>query len=411
MGAFEERAGDAAVAAWVLLRRPEAWRHRRVETLTVLSHEQVRRAVSVDFTIPADRRDDLLISPAGECIVPLALLARRPLVHFDLRNEEGHSVPLLTAGQNAGIDRELLELVLDDDLAHHADDDAAEAAAAAAGPVIDAVLAGEDVSGEVERLESEHELEPLTDFRAMAALLSRSFVLWAVIRDIDRRRVLKFAYDEPFDQRPGLAHFYDAPGLREAASYHVEVAVPPDLKARTTHLVDDADGTVLASGRLDADRPALYYAGGAGPRPSKPGVSVAYGAERGRFLVPAAIVATVITLLLALPRLFADLETLATSAGPAIGIVLSTSAVFSALVLRTDEHPLLRLILVRHRLALVCATLSALFAAAVLGFRADGGLLRLGWAVAAVVAACAAGTLIVAVLRSPRARSRAATDR
>lgn len=40
--AIEERAADVAVAAESLLRRQAAWRHRRVETVTVLSHEQVR---------------------------------------------------------------------------------------------------------------------------------------------------------------------------------------------------------------------------------------------------------------------------------------------------------------------------------------------------------------------------------
>ena len=77
-----------------------------------------------------------------------------------------------------------------------------------------------------------------------------------------------------------------------------------------------------------------------------------------------------ICLLVALPWLFADLHALAASAGAAIGLVLSTSAVFSALVLRTDEHPLLRVMLVRYRLLLVASTLAALFAAAALGFRA-----------------------------------------
>jgi hypothetical protein len=403
---FEERAEDIGVAAAVLLRRQAAWRHRRVETLTVLSHEQVRRGVSVDFTVPAEHRARLEISGAGECVVPLALLAKRPLVHFDLRNEEGHALPLLTAEQNTAINRELLYVVLDEDLAvQDAADVAAEAAVIAAGGVIEAALGDGAPADAVERLEREHGLAPLPDFRAMVATLSRSFVLWAVVRHIDRRRVLKFAYDQAFRQRPGLVHYYDAPGCSEAASYHVEVAVPADLKARTTTLVDDATGAVLATGARDTDRPALYHSYDPARPPLEPGVTVAYGAERGRFLAPAAIAATVITLLVALPLAFADLEALAGSAGPAIGLVLSTSAVFSALVLRTDEHPLLRLILVRYRLWLVASTLAALLAAAVLGFRAGGTLLHVGWGIAALVAAVATGTLMRAVLRAPGARS------
>ena len=149
-------------------------------------------------------------------------------------------------------------------------------------------------AGAVAQLERDHELAPLTDFRAMAATLSRYFVLWAVVRGLDRRRVFKFAYDEPFSQRPGLTptYFYDAPGCTEAWSYHVEVAVPQDLKARTTHLVDEATGAVLATGARDADRPALYYSADPAHPPLLPQVVVGYGAERGRFLGPAAIVAT-----------------------------------------------------------------------------------------------------------------------
>jgi hypothetical protein len=408
---LEERASDVAVAAEALLRHQVAWRHRRVETLTVLSHEQVRRHVSVDFTVPFEYRDNLRISEAGECVVPLALLVKRPLVHFDLRHEEGHSVPLLTASQNAMIDRELLYLLLDADLADQDADDATRAEVnRAAGPLIEAVLADGATAGGVERLEHEHGLARLSDFQEMVDILSRRFVLWAVIRDIERRRVVKFAYDEPFVQRLRLEHFYAAQGCTEAASYHVEIAVPPELKARTTSLADDSTHEVFATGQQNVDRPALYYATDPAHPPIEPGVTVSYGAERGRFIVPAAIVATVIALLVTLPWLLADLEALAGSAGPAIGLVLSTSAVFSALVLRTDEHPLLRLILLRFRLCLVASTLAALMAAAVLGFRADGGLLDAGWALAAFVSVVAAGILIVEAVRSPSASSRPAPE-
>ena len=163
----------------------------------------------------------------------------------------------------------------------------------------------------MERLEREHGLDPLTEFRTMVADLSRSFVLWAVVRGVDRRRVFKFAYDEPYALRPGLAYVYDAPGCAEAWSYHAEVAVPSDLKARTTRLWDAETGAVLATGARDADRPALYVSTDPARPPGRAEVVVDFGAERGRFLAPAAIVASVITLLVALPWLFADLEALA----------------------------------------------------------------------------------------------------
>lgn len=399
---FEERASDIAAAAASLLRDQAAWRHRRVETLTLLSHEQVRRHVSVDFTIPREYREGLRLFDVDECAVPLAWLARRPLVHFDLRNEEGHSIPLLTADQNRAIDRELLYAVLEEDVeAQDADEATQDAVGVTAAPLVEAVVGSGAEAGDVARLEREHGLEPLTEFRTMVAYLSRSFVLWAVVRGVDRRRVFKFAYDEPYALRPGLAYVYDAPGCAEAGSYHAEVAVPSDLKARTTRLWDAETGAVLATGARDADRPALYVSIDPARPPGRAEVVVDFGAERGRFLGPAAIVSSVITLLVALPWLFADLEALAGSSGPAIGLVLSTSAVFSALVLRTDEHPLLRRLLVGYRLALVASTLAALFAAAALGFQAEAWIIETTWALAAVVSAGTAGILVVAVVRSP----------
>jgi hypothetical protein len=397
---IEERAAEIASAAGLLLARPAGWRHRRVETITVLTHEQVRRHVSVDFTVPGDYRESLRLSH-DEYVVPLALLAKRPLVHFDLRNEEGHSIPLLTADQTRMIGRELLFQALDADV-----DEADAETLEAATPLIEAVL-GDDVwdpTEQIDALERDRGLEPLSDFRAAANTLSRNFILWAIVRGVDRRRVFKFAHDEGFAQRPALSHFYATPGCTQAATFHVEVAVPPGLRARTTDLFDDATDTLLRAGARDADRPAIYFI--ADPRADlqRPGLLVQYGAERWRFLGPAAIVATVICLLVALPWVFADLGALAASGGAAIGLVLSTSAVFSALVLRTDEHPLLRVMLVRYRLWLVACTLGALFAAAALGFRARPWILDTTWALAALVSALAAGILIIETVRAPSLR-------
>jgi hypothetical protein len=394
---LEERAGEIAVGFAALLTRQAAWRHRRVETITVLSHEQVRRAVSVDFTVPAEHREDLRLS-AGEWIVPLALLAKRPLANFDLRREDVSAVPLLRAEETQVVARELLYLMLELDEPAAADDPAA-------GPLIERILGvePEDVGAELTALDDRH--GGLPGFSALADRLARGFLLCAVIDDVARRRVIKFAYDEPLARPARYAHFYDAPGCTEAASYHAEVAVPDEMRARATQLVDNVTGTVLAEGPRDADRPFVYYAADTGRR-LEPGLSVRYGTERGRFLVPAALVAWVIALELALPWLFADLAHLAAFGGPAISVLLSITAVFSALVLRSGEHPLVRLVLAPYRLCLAAATLAAVLAAATLAFRADGGVLGWCWGAGAVVAALAAGILSEEVARAPSTRER-----
>jgi len=399
---IEQRATDIAEAADVLLRHQGAWRHRRVETITVLTHEQVRRHVSIDFTVPEDQREGLRLS-AHEFAVPLALLTKRPLVHFDLRNEEQHAISLLTAEQHRTIARELLYRQLDSDLA---DQDAGDdAVVLAADELIEAVLADEPqaLEPQIDALEAAHGIK-LVDFRATAAVLSRNFILWAVVRGLERRRVFKFAYDEPFGRRPGFVYLIGAPGCTEALSYHVEVAVPAELKARSTLLVDTATDTLLAVGERDTDRPALYFRADTAPLPTRPEVVIDFVVERWRFLAPAALVATIIALLVTPPRLFSDLAALPESAATAVGLVLSTSAVFSVLVLRTEEHPLVRLMLVRARALLAASTLTALFAAASIGFRTARWIVEGTWAVAALVSVLTAGILIVEAVRAPSAR-------
>jgi hypothetical protein len=393
---LEERAGEIAVGFAALLTRQAAWRHRRVERITVLSHEQVRRHVSVDFTVPAEHREDVRMSE-GEWVVPLALLAKRPLVHFDLRSEDESAVPLLRSDEAQLISRELLYLALDLD--------AETADTADAAPLIEWILAAEpQEADEVQAavVELEDRLGPLPGFAALAEQLASGFLLCAVLDDVSRRRVIKFAYDQPL-ARPGrTAHFYDAPGCTEAASYHAEVEVPEEMRARTTEMIDNRTGAVLASGPRDADRPAIYYVADAGAR-LEPGLSVRYGTERGRFLVPAALLAWVIALGLTLPWWLADLPALAQSGGPAIAVVLSSSAVFAGLVLRSGEHPLVRLMLAPYRLWLVAAIVAAVSAGATLAFRASSGALGWTWGIGALVAVLSAGILSVEAARAPAA--------
>jgi hypothetical protein len=387
---LEERSGEIAVGFAALLTRQAAWRHRRVETITVLSHEQVRRAVSVDFTVPAEHRGDVRLSD-GEFVVPLALLAKRQLVHFDLRGEDDNSLPLLRSDEAQAIARELLYLVLD------LDDPKLEA-----GDLIERVLAAgpEDAEAVLREIAAVEDRAP--GFAALAEQLTRGFLLCVVLTDVERRRVIKFAYDEPLARPDEEVHFYDAPGCTEAASYHVEIAVPDEMRARTTQLVDDRTGAVLAVGPRDADRPAVRFSAEPGVR-MDPGVSVHYGLERGRFLVPAALVAWVIALELTLPLFLADLGALAASGGPAIAVLLSSTAVFSALVLRSGEHPLVRLVLAPYRLCLAAATIAAVVAGAVLAFRTASGALNLVWGVGAVVAVLAAGILTSEAAHAPAA--------
>jgi hypothetical protein len=391
---LDERSGEIAVGFAALLTRQTAWRHRRVERITVLSHERVRRHVSVDFTVPAAHRDEIELS-AGEWVVPLAYLAKRLLVNFDLFVEDESAAALLRSDEAQLISRELLYVMLDLDTEDAVQEDV--------GPLIEWILAagpGEEAAVDAAVEELEGTLGPLPGFSVLAAQLTRGFLLCAVVDDVSRRRILKFAYDQPLGRPGRTAHFYDTPGCTQAASYHAEVEVPEEMRARTTNLVDDVTGEVLARGPRDTDRPAIHYVAEPDARVS-PGLSVIYGTERSRFLVPAALVAWVIALGLALPWLFADLPSLSGSPSPAIAILLSSSAIVSGLVLRSGEHPLVRLMLAPYRLCLAAATVAVVVAGGTLAFHGSAGIVGWTWGLGALVAVLSAGILTVEAVRAP----------
>lgn len=84
-----------------LWRRGSDWVNRRVETVELLDVDTVRLRISVDFRIPTQL-------PGAESLaketyfLPLTVLQRRTnLAYFDLRDEAGAAVPMLTRQENA----------------------------------------------------------------------------------------------------------------------------------------------------------------------------------------------------------------------------------------------------------------------------------------------------------------------
>lgn len=394
---LEERAGEIAVGFAALLTRQAAWRHRRVETIDVLSHEQVRRSVSVDFTVPLEHRAELALGD-GQWAVPLAVLDKRKLVHFDLLGEDGYALPLMRSDEVQLIARELLYMVLDIDL------DGAELEVDL-DDLIERVLAAGPDDGPVMTARVAEVADRAPEFAALATTLTSGFLLCAVLTDVSRRRVVKFAYDEPLGRPDRFSHFYGTQGCSEAASYHVELSVPDGMRARSADIVDNRTGELLLEGPHDSDRPGLHYVSGAAAS-LEPGLRVRYATERGGFLVPAMLVAWVIAAELGFAALFADLHGIATTGGPAVAVLLSISAVFSSLVLRAGEHPLVQLVLAPYRMLLGTATLAAVLAGAALAFRGSPTLLDLTWGIGAVVAVVVAGILSIEVARAPATAKR-----
>ena len=190
------------------------------------------------------------------------------------------------------IARELLYLMLDIDVEDaELDFDASD--------LIERVLAAGPNDTEVVTARVDAVADQAPEFAALARVLTSKFLLCAVLDNVSKRRLVKFAYDEPLGRPDRRSHFYGTQGCTEAASYHVELAVPEGMRARSADIVDNRTGEQLLEGPHDSDRPGLHYVAGAGAE-IEPGLQVNYATERGGFLVPAMLVAWVIALELGL---------------------------------------------------------------------------------------------------------------
>jgi hypothetical protein len=93
-----------------LLRKPDRWVHRRVETFDFVDAGVVRRRLTVDFTLPPELPTPFTVDGKPLTLVPLTMIPRRPglrgqgdggPMHFDLRNNVGQALPLLTEREHS----------------------------------------------------------------------------------------------------------------------------------------------------------------------------------------------------------------------------------------------------------------------------------------------------------------------
>lgn len=188
------------------------WVHRRVETIQFETYDTYRRQISVDFTLPANSGELTLAGDDQEVyFTPLTLLKKRPLTNFDLRDEAGAAIPLLTKDRNASLAASLLaglaSLVAPPLLK--------EAHGSVPPPDIDLVFmklaltegdSGVDPVDELQPVEGMEEAsclwreQLLTDrrFLATARILTQNYlVIVPLCGPTGVRRILKLSYDEP----------------------------------------------------------------------------------------------------------------------------------------------------------------------------------------------------------------------
>lgn len=233
---FSESELRAGVTAGELLAHPAAWIHRRVETVELLTHEETRRQVSVDFTLSAEQEEPLLTEDG--VVVPISVLTKEPRRNFDLRDESGSAVPVLGRVANGRLSHIAALSAALDALPDGVSDDAFELLAGDLGQVVNAppaqaatalqqIAAGAESGNRLRRIVWEDELS-----RETLQTLAANYVLFAVLPPGGpRRRILKYSYGtHSNDWRYRKGRIGDRPGCGSARSALTEDAFSSSVR-------------------------------------------------------------------------------------------------------------------------------------------------------------------------------------
>jgi hypothetical protein len=265
---------NAGAVTLELLCQAHRWVNRRVDRISFHDADTAHQQVSIDFSLPPD------LSPVGErngehvYVVPLALLAKRtqPLFdskgrpmrqalysHMEVTDQDGSHLPRVTGRQSAHVAGAVLtafakELFskesvteLDKSIAYMT----AGGATARAEALRQVFGEGSDIK---KTLAGQCTGEQFDDFRELAYTLAHNWMILTVfVGDVPGRSVVTLTYHRPLERnrqsleeglRRGLgwkSKLYEVPlnEIGAAATYHVEVDVPPELELTQVALVGE----------------------------------------------------------------------------------------------------------------------------------------------------------------------------
>ena len=377
-----DRESLSAAAIYPLLVDPGAWIHRRVETAEFVDDRLVRRRVSFDFTVP-QRVESI---DTGELLfLPLTLLRKGPLRNFDLDAADGQAIPVLTKPQNEVVAAESLTAIGE----------------TVAGVVLSAEVreslfrvvaeSPDDADEEIRRWSDfRHGLGPSAPvwnslvssepFMDYARALAASFVLLiAAPPEPGARRVVKLGYDEEPGSEPELLKRvgsslgwrrtpfrFEASAVSLCASYHFELASPPDLEIAGARLDIYPPGQPKQQ-HVDLEPGSRAHLYVAGVEPGAKGEVVVDVHARRSGLVRASLFVAAVSFALLLGGYF-RLDAIGDPAQTqtATGLLLLVPTFLAAYIVKPGEHQLASALLLGVRVLMTVAALSAIYAAALL---------------------------------------------
>ena len=404
-----------------LIADPQSWINRRVETVELLSHVEVRRQVSVDFTL-SDEHWQGLTSEQG-VLVPIALLTKQPRRRFSLRDESGAAVPVLGRSENAELAHVAVLAAALEGFDDYPSDDLLESLSADLEQI---VTSDPDVAEDALAYflgSSDRWRAAIVENETAGLLLNalwHQYVLYAVLPPGGpKRRVLKYSYAERLPSsaigvnlreidvfgfvterflHPDRRRFVvECPGASHARSFHVELAVPEELQFETAVLWDFESGETLSDWDERVDRASLF-ASGEIPADSTPAVFAVVAASRGGRTFSAALTGGTVSVLLWL-GVHSGLPT--ADSPSAVAIITAGAALFTGVAAIEGAHRLVKHMFAASRRWLALISFVALVASALYALGIPGSSPVDEWRVAAIITTVASARLGWSALRAP----------
>jgi hypothetical protein len=280
-----DQLGQVAPVSLELLRRGEDWVNRRVLTVTLRDEKIARQQVSVDFRLPTALPGAANLGGRAVYLVPLIFLPRRSdLAFFDVLDEDGGRVPLLTRQENARLTGAILLTAAGRAFeAYNKEHGTKASASSRLETYLAAIPATQGAGGLIVEIldPSSHEVHSSPD-AAQALLQDTAFLdLLGVCRSASvvhvpletepgERRIIKVCWEERWNspddggaswrhlgywgRRLGTwagwradARYLITPHVGSAESYHVQVAVPDGVELTQVAMRNDAPWTLIES--------------------------------------------------------------------------------------------------------------------------------------------------------------------
>jgi hypothetical protein len=395
------------------------WIHRRVEAISLLDEARTRRRISLDLTVPAHAP----ILSGGVVYLPITLLQKQVLSKFDVRDEGGAALSMLTKDQHDAIAVTMVVGMARQALARAVKNGALSAANGELHPYI-----AEALQRAVLKPPPHHPANPLEPWKVFPddpVIRSQAFVIDTyyeariLIEDLSRlfivfvplraqpaeRRVLKLAFQEELPATSGIVDgarrtewtalmgralllepyvFVVEVAAGQAASYHADLDVPEDLyvaKAQLSRKVARTHVPVSEAGSCP-DRSHLHP-----PRLMR-GDQVDLLADLALrpsgFLPGATLIAFLTTAMLCI-GLAMHVLGLGVSADAAGAVVVIVPAIFAPFLAVSATHRLVQRIVRYARLLLAAVTLISFAAAGSLVIRFHHDERAVAWGILAVL--------------------------